>query len=163
MGFWNALFSKEGRNSKTSETKGQSARPELQMTEAQRHDAFVQSLRTKASNGEYGPVVPVSPARRPSGSDDGGRERGDDPGAPGSLGRESGLKCGGSAKGAAASAPGGGKGSGAGHGSSGNGGGHGGHGSGNGGGYGGHGSGNGGGYGGHGSGGNSGHGGHSGH
>ena len=76
MGFWNALFSKEGRNSKTSETKGQSARPELQMTEAQRHDAFVQSLRTKASNGEYGPVVPVSPARRPSGSDDGGRERG---------------------------------------------------------------------------------------
>lgn len=140
MGFFSSLWGKNSENGKNTQNNTPTVQ-QPRMTEAQRHDAFVQSLRTKASNGEYGPVVPVSPARRPSGSDDGGRERGDDPGAPGSLGRESGLKCGGSAKGAAASAPGGGKGSGAGHGSSGNGGGH----------------------GGHGSGGNSGHGGHSGH
>lgn len=92
MGFWNSLW---GKNRKTGETKGQEAQPEPQMTGAQRHNAFVESLRAKAANGEYGPVVPTRATRRPSDSDDGGRDRADDPDAPGSLGRESGLKFGG--------------------------------------------------------------------
>ena len=142
MGFFSSLWGKNSENGKNTQNNTPTVQ-QPRMTEAQRHDAFVQSLRENTANGKYGPVPTQSTARKAvtGSSEDGGRERGDDPGAPGSQGRESGLKCGGSAKGAAASAPGGGKGSGAGHGSGGNGGGH----------------------GGHGSGGNSGHGGHSGH
>lgn len=149
MGFFSSLWGKNSENGKNTQNNTPTVQ-QPRMTEAQRHDAFVQSLRENTANGKYGPVPTQSTARKAAtgSSEDGGRERGDDPGTPGSQGRESGLKCGGSAKGAAASAPGGGKGSGAGHGSSGNGGGHGGHGGG----------GNGGGHGGH-----SGHSGHSGH
>ena len=67
---------------------------------------FFSSLRGKNSengkntqntaNWQYGPVSTPSTARKAAtGSyEDGGRDRGDDPGAPGSQGRESGLKFG---------------------------------------------------------------------
>ena len=109
------------------------------MTEAQRHDAFVQSLRENTANGKYGPVPTQSTARKAAAgsSEDGGRDRGDDQGAPGSQGRESGLKFGtsksvsasqGSGKGRGAGLGQGGGRSGGGHGPGGHGsGGHGGH------------------------------------
>ena len=51
------------------------------MTEAQRHDAFVQSLRENTANGKYGPVPTQSTARKAAtgSSEDGGRTTERDP------------------------------------------------------------------------------------
>lgn len=122
MGFFSSLWGKNSENGKNTQNNTPTVR-QPRMTEAQRHDAFVQSLRENAANRKYGPVPTQNTARKAatSSSEDGGRERGDDPGAPGSQGRESGLKFGASKS---AASQGTGKGQGAGHGGK-SGGGHG--------------------------------------
>ena len=110
MGFFSSLWGKNSENGKNTQNNTPTVQ-QPRMTEAQRHDAFVQSLRENTANGKYGPVPTQSTARK---AEDGGRDRGDDPGAPGSQGRESGLKFGASR--AASAAQGTGKGqSGGGH------------------------------------------------
>ena len=122
MGFFSSLWSKNSENGKNTQNNTPTVQ-QPRMTEAQRHDAFVQSLRENTANGKYGPVPTQSTARKAAtgSSEDGGRERGDDPDAPGSQGRESGLKFGTSKS---AASQGAGKGQGAGHGGK-SGGGHG--------------------------------------
>lgn len=95
MGFWSSLWGKDSENGKNTQNNTPMVQ-QPKMTEAQRHDAFVQSLRENAANGKYGPVPTRSIARKAAtgSSDDGGRDRADEPDAPGSLGRESGLKFG---------------------------------------------------------------------
>lgn len=95
MGFFSSLWGKNSENGKNTQNNTPTVQ-QPRMTEAQRHDAFVQSLRENTANGKYGPVPTQSTARKAAAgsSEDGGRDRGDDPGAPGSQGRESGLKFG---------------------------------------------------------------------
>ena len=95
MGFFSSLWGKNSEDGKNTQNNTPTVQ-QPRMTEAQRHDAFVQSLRENTANGKYGPVPTQSTARKAAAgsSEDGGRERGDDPGAPGSQGRESGLKFG---------------------------------------------------------------------
>jgi hypothetical protein len=95
MGFFSSLWGKNRENGKNTQNNTPTVQ-QPRMTEAQRHDAFVQSLRENTANGKYGPVPTQSTARKAAtgSSEDGGRDRGDDPGAPGSQGRESGLKFG---------------------------------------------------------------------
>lgn len=95
MGFFSSLWGKNSENGKNTQNNTPTVQ-QPRMTEAQRHDAFVQSLRENMANGKYGPVPTQSTARKAAtgSSEDGGRDRGDDPGAPGSQGRESGLKFG---------------------------------------------------------------------
>lgn len=54
MGFFSSLWGKNenGKNTQNNTPTVQQPR----MTEAQRHDAFVQSLRENTANGKYGPV-----------------------------------------------------------------------------------------------------------
>ena len=95
MGFFSSLWGKNSENGKNTQNNTPAVQ-QPRMTEAQRHDAFMQSLRENTANGKYGPVPTQSTARKAAAgsSEDGGRDRGDDPGAPGSQGRESGLKFG---------------------------------------------------------------------
>lgn len=141
MGFFSSLWGKNSENGKNTQNNTPTVQ-QPRMTEAQRHNAFVQSLRENTANGKYGPVPTQSTARKAAtgSSEDGGRERGDDPGAPGSQGRESGLKFGTSKSVSASQGSGKGQGAGLGQGGGGQGpGGHGGHGGGHGsGGHGGH-------------------------
>lgn len=85
MGFFSSLWGKNSENGKNTQNNTPTVQ-QPRMTEAQRHDAFVQSLRENTANGKYGPVPTQSTARKAATgfSEDGGRERGDDPGAPGS-------------------------------------------------------------------------------
>lgn len=131
MGFFSSLWGKNSENGKNTQNNTPTVQ-QPRMTEAQRHDAFVQSLRENTANGKYGPVPTQSTARKAATgfSEDGGRERGDDPGAPGSQGRESGLKFGTSKSVSASQGSGKGQGAGLGQGGGRSGGGHGGHGSG---------------------------------
>lgn len=114
MGFWSSLWGKDSENGKNTQNNTPMVQ-QPKMTEAQRHDAFVQSLRENAANGKYGPVPTRSIARKAAAnsSEDGGRDRADEPNAPGSQGRESGLKFG---TPQSAASQGAGKGQGAGHG-----------------------------------------------
>ena len=57
MGFFRSLW---GKNTQNNTPTVQQPR----MTEAQRHDAFVQSLRENTANGKYGPVPTQSTARK---------------------------------------------------------------------------------------------------
>lgn len=57
MGFFSSLW---GKNTQNNTPTVQQPR----MTEAQRHDAFVQSLRENTANGKYGPVPTQSTARK---------------------------------------------------------------------------------------------------
>lgn len=68
MGFFRSLW---GKNTQNNTPTVQQPR----MTEAQRHDAFVQSLRENTANGKYGPVPTQSTARKAAtgSSGDGGR------------------------------------------------------------------------------------------
>ena len=95
MGFFSSLWGKNSENGKNTQNNTPTVQ-QPRITEAQRHDAVVQSLRENTANGKYGPVPTQSTARKAAAgsSEDGGRDRGDDPGAPGSQGRESGLKFG---------------------------------------------------------------------
>ena len=85
MGFFSSLWGKNSENGKNTQNNTPTVQ-QPRMTEAQRHDAFVQSLRENTANGKYGPVPTQSTARKAAtgSSEDGGRDRGDDPGAPGS-------------------------------------------------------------------------------
>ena len=120
MGFISSLWGKNSENGKNTQNNTPTVQ-QPRMTEAQRHDAFAQSLRENTANGKYGPVPTQSTARKAAtgSSEDGGRERGDDPGVV--LGRGGGRSGGGHG-------PGGHGGHGGGHGSGGHGGHSGGHG-----------------------------------
>lgn len=74
MGFFSSLW---GKNTQNNTPTVQQPR----MTEAQRHDAFVQSLRENTANGKYGPVPTQSTARKAAtgSSEDGGRTTERDP------------------------------------------------------------------------------------
>ncbi len=74
MGFFRSLW---GKNTQNNTPTVQQPR----MTEAQRHDAFVQSLRENTANGKYGPVPTQSTARKAAtgSSEDGGRTTERDP------------------------------------------------------------------------------------
>lgn len=126
MGFFSSLWGKNSENGKNTQNNTPTVQ-QPRMTEAQRHDAFVQSLRENTANGKYGPVPTQSTARKAAtgSSEDGGRDRGDDPGAPGSQGRESGLKFGTSKSVSASQGSGKGRGAGLGQGGGRSGGGHG--------------------------------------
>ena len=126
MGFFSSLWGKNSENGKNTQNNTPTVQ-QPRMTEAQRHDAFVQSLRENTANGKYGPVPTQSTARKAAAgfSEDGGRDRGDVPGAPGSQGRESGLKFGTSKSVSASQGSGKGRGAGLGQGGGRSGGGHG--------------------------------------
>ena len=125
MGFFSSLWGKNSENGKNTQNNTPTVQ-QPRMTEAQRHDAFVQSLRENTANGKYGPVPTQSTARKAAtGSSEDGRDRGDDPGAPGSQGRESGLKFGTSKSVSASQGSGKGRGAGLGQGCGRSGGGHG--------------------------------------
>ena len=83
MGFFSSLWGKNSENGKNTQNNTPTVQ-QPRMTEAQRHNAFVQSLRENTANGKYGPVPTQSTARKAAtgSSEDGGRDRGDDPGAP---------------------------------------------------------------------------------
>lgn len=83
MGFFSSLWGKNSENGKNTQNNTPTVQ-QPRMTEAQRHDAFVQSLRENTANGKYGPVPTQSTARKAAtgSSEDGGRDRGDDPSAP---------------------------------------------------------------------------------
>ena len=84
MRFWDSFYSKEQATPSR----------EQQMTEAQRHNAFVQQLRESAAHDKQQPEAAQQNHEVKSAAnaeDGGGRERADDPDAPGSLGRESSL------------------------------------------------------------------------
>ena len=122
MGFFSSLWGKNRENGKNTQNNTPTVQ-QPRMTEAQRHDAFVQSLRENTANGKYGPVPTQSTARKAAtGSSE---DRGDDPGAPGSQGRESGLKFGTSKSVSASQGSGKGRGAGLGQGGGRSGGGHG--------------------------------------
>ena len=60
MGFFSSLWGKNSENGKNTQNNTPTVQ-QPRMTEAQRHDAFVQSLRENTANGKYGPVpTPVS-------------------------------------------------------------------------------------------------------
>lgn len=79
MGFFSSLWGKNSENGKNTQNNTPTVQ-QPRMTEAQRHNAFVQSLRENTANGKYGPVPTQSTARKAAtgSSEDGGRDRGDD-------------------------------------------------------------------------------------
>ena len=80
MGFFSSLWGKNSENGKNTQNNTPTVQ-QPRMTEAQRHDAFVQSLRENTANGKYGPVPTQSTARKAAAgsSEDGGRDRGEPP------------------------------------------------------------------------------------
>lgn len=54
MGFFSSLWGKNSENGKNTQNNTPTVQ-QPRMTEAQRHDAFVQSLRENTANGKYGP------------------------------------------------------------------------------------------------------------
>ena len=75
MGFFSSLWGKNSENGKNTQNNTPTVQ-QPRMTEAQRHDAFVQSLRENTANGKYGPVPTQSTARKAAtgSSEDGGRD-----------------------------------------------------------------------------------------
>lgn len=63
MGFFSSLWGKNSENGKNTQNNTPTVQ-QPRMTEAQRHDAFVQSLRENTANGKYGPVPTQSTARK---------------------------------------------------------------------------------------------------
>ena len=106
MGFFSSLWGKNSENGKNTQNNTPTVQ-QPRMTEAQRHDAFVQSLRENTANGKYGPVPTQSTARKAA------------------AGRESGLKFGTSKSVSASQGSGKGRGAGLGQGGGRSGGGHG--------------------------------------
>ena len=62
MGFFSSLWGKNSENGKNTQNNTPTVQ-QPRMTEAQRHDAFVQSLREKTAAGTAG-MTRVPPARR---------------------------------------------------------------------------------------------------
>lgn len=77
MGFFSSLWGKNSENGKNTQNNTPTVQ-QPRMTEAQRHNAFVQSLRENTANGKYGPVPTQSTARKAAtgSSEDGGRSGG---------------------------------------------------------------------------------------
>lgn len=71
MGFFSSLWGKNSENGKNTQNNTPTVQ-QPRMTEAQRHDAFVQSLRENTANGKYGPVPTQSTARSGGGHGPGG-------------------------------------------------------------------------------------------
>lgn len=63
MGFFSSLWGKNSENGKNTQNNTPTVQ-QPRMTEAQRHNAFVQSLRENTANGKYGPVPTQSTARK---------------------------------------------------------------------------------------------------
>ena len=59
MGFFSSLWGKNSENGKNTQNNTPTVQ-QPRMTEAQRHNAFVQSLRENTANGKYGPLAPTS-------------------------------------------------------------------------------------------------------
>ena len=68
MGFFSSLWGKNSENGKNTQNNTPTVQ-QPRMTEAQRHDAFVQSLRENTANGKYGPVPTQSTARKAAAGD----------------------------------------------------------------------------------------------
>lgn len=127
MGFFSSLWGKNSENGKNTQNNTPTVQ-QPRMTEAQRHDAFVQSLRENTANGKYGPVPTQSTARKAATGSSEGRAAGTAGMTrvpPGSQGRESGLKFGTSKSVSASQGSGKGRGAGLGQGGGRSGGGHG--------------------------------------
>lgn len=77
MGFFSSLWGKNSENGKNTQNNTPTVQ-QPRMTEAQRHNAFVQSLRENTANGKYGPVPTQSTARKAAtgSSEDGGHGSG---------------------------------------------------------------------------------------